>query len=303
LLKTRRVQFSILAPLQGIIVDSFNEMVALGPGAVLRYLHDDEIEQICSADALNPTLVPRLGGMLVALEAPFDSPLFLNASEMHQVPKREGLDSALRAIDSAHCALHCFKDGAARILFQAIRPHVRALPGLDGSYMILPSSRIASAYHLERKDLAELARFAEAYTAAQLPELRLAASRLRDAELRPSPRDAVVDAFVGIEALLNPFADGELSFRLAMNYATFGPPTERHGRYRKLRDLYKVRSRIVHGAKEGDTYKLDDRTYSLYEISNLSKALLREVIREFVDNQALRSLPSLSAKFWEDRYF
>ncbi len=73
--------------------------------------------------------------------------------------------------------------------------------------------------------------------------------------------------------------------------------------YRKLRDHYKVRNRIVHGAKEGDVHKVDGQTYSLYEVSQMSKALLREVIKGFVDDEALRSLPSLSAVFWEDRHF
>jgi hypothetical protein len=303
LLRTRRVRFSVLAPLQGVIIDSFTEVVVLGPSVVLRCLRDAEIEELCSNDVLAPTLAPRFGGLLVALEASFESSLFLRASEMNQGLQRDGIDAALRAIDSAQCVLHSFKPGAARIVFEAIRPHARALPGLGGSYLIPPSSMLAAAYPLEKRDIAELERFAKAYTDVQLPELKLAASRLRDSELRPSPRDAIVDAFVGIEALLNPFSDGELSFRLAMNYSTFGPVEERHARYRKLRDLYKVRNRIVHGAKEGDVHKVDGQTYPLYEISQMSKALLREVIKGFVDDQALRSLPALSAAFWEDRHF
>jgi hypothetical protein len=58
-------------------------------------------------------------------------------------------------------------------------------------------------------EFGELERFAQDLSGARLPELRPAASRLRDAELRPLPRDAIVDAFVGIEALLNPAKDSE----------------------------------------------------------------------------------------------
>jgi hypothetical protein len=303
LLRTRTVEFAVLAPLQSVIAEPFDRAVLLGPGVLLRCLRDSEVEELSSNDVLTPTLAPRLGGLLVALEANFESPLFLSFSEMNQGLQRGGIDAALRAVDSAHCILHSFKAGAARILFQAIRPHARALPGLGGSFLIPPSDVLASAYTLEQNALDELERFAKFYADAQLPELKLGASRLRDAELRSSPRDAIVDAFVGIEALLNPFSEGELSFRLAMNYATFGPSEERHARYRKLRDLYSVRNRIVHGAKEGDGYRIGGQTCSLYEVSQMTKALLREVIRGFIDDPALRTVDSLNAAFWEGRYF
>ena len=188
LLKTRRVKFSVLAPLQGIIIDSFTEVVVLGSNIVLRCLRDSEIEELSSNDVLTTAIAPRFGGLRVALEANFESPLFLCASEMNQGLQREGIDAALHAIDSAQCVLHSFKPGAARIVFEAILPHARSLPGLDGSYLVPPSSILGVAYPLEKRDLSEIERFAKAYNEVQLPELKLAASRLRDSELRPSPR-------------------------------------------------------------------------------------------------------------------
>ncbi len=210
LLRTRLVRFAIVEPLEGILVQPFSDELKLGEGVVLRCLRDDEIEDFLSHDATSRGIAPLFGSLLVALEARFETPLLLDVQEMDTVPRRDELSGPLRALDSAVCALHCFKAGSAGVVFQAFRPQQKALPGLDGSYFLPPLPSTAAHYALEHVEFGELERFAQDLSGARLPELRLAASRLRDAELRPLPRDAIVDAFVGIEALLNPAKDSEL---------------------------------------------------------------------------------------------
>ncbi len=303
LLRTRSVGFSVVEPLQGVHVEPFSEELALGAGIVLRCLSDAEVEGFLSHDATVEGMAPLFGGLLVALEARFEAPLLLDVREMGTAPRSDALADALGALDSALCALHCFKAGSAGVVFQAIRSRQRALPGLDGTRLLPPLSSLATHYTLEHAELDDLERFAQHFFASQLPELRLAASRLRDAELRPWPRDAIVDAFVGIEALLNPSGAGELSFRIAMNYATLGLDDDSYTRYRRLRDLYKVRSKIVHGAKEADKYLVDGAYLAQGEIASKAKAVLRDVIKHIVGSPDLKDLNSLDDEVWEARYF
>lgn len=303
MLRTRSVGFSIVEPLQGVHAEPFSEELAFGADVVLRCLTGTEVEDFLSHDATVQRMAPLFGGLLVALEAKFESPLLLDVREMDTAARSDALGDSLGVLDSALCALHCFKAGSAGVLYQAIRSHQRALPGLDGTRLLPPLSSLATHYTLEHAELDDLERFAQRFCASQLPELRLAASRLRDAELRPWPRDAIADAFVGIEALLNPSGAGELSFRIAMNYATLGLEDDSYTRYRGLRDLYKVRSKIVHGAREADTYPVDGAYLAQGDIASKAKTVLRDVIKHIVSCPDLRDRSSLDDAVWEARLF
>ena len=62
-----------------------------------------------------------------------------------------------------------------------------------------------------------------------------------------SPVDALLDAAIGLEVLLNPFDSAELAFRAALNYAFLGSTEERRTRFDRLRSIQKVRNKVVHG--------------------------------------------------------
>jgi hypothetical protein len=77
----------------------------------------------------------------------------------------------------------------------------------------------------------------------------LARSRLVSALLRPDPTDGVVDAVVAWEALFGD-SSGELRFRIAAAMAWLLAPDDADSRdalFTEVRDLYDVRSRLVHG--------------------------------------------------------
>ena len=136
------------------------------------------------------------------------------------------------------------------------------------------------------------------------PKLELAKHRLRDAELRNSQIYAIVDSFIGIEALLNPDNTPELTLRVALNYSTLGLKNEAHERFKKLKDMYKVRSKIVHGDHKPDVpYKVAGLPKSIDEIAMMSKEVLRELVRKFAEDDQLRLIAKLDIEYWERRYF
>lgn len=67
----------------------------------------------------------------------------------------------------------------------------------------------------------------------------------------PTPSEAVIDFVIALEAVLLPRSNaGELGFRFALNgaYATGAKDGERPQVFEQLREVYNIRSKLVHGA-------------------------------------------------------
>lgn len=116
-----------------------------------------------------------------------------------------------------------------------------------------------------------------------VPRVRLAARRLSAAELRHSREDRVVDACIGLEALLSSETD-ELSHRMGLRAATALATrpggAKPHNVYSMMRKVYGYRSKIVHGdSPKSETITLGDRTF---ELADLAVFLLRELLKDVV---------------------
>lgn len=112
-----------------------------------------------------------------------------------------------------------------------------------------------------------------------------------------SPVDALLDAVIGLEALLNPNDYSELSFRVALNYAFLGLVTDRRVRYERVRDIQKVRNRVVHGG-----LNLQSKEAPLiHEQAIVAKSCLRNAIQCFLFDDSLAGNRKLDVDFWLDR--
>lgn len=87
-------------------------------------------------------------------------------------------------------------------------------------------------------------------------ELHLAARRLLGALLRHDPIDAVIDACIGIEALVGDSSPNEITYKLAIRSAALLAQAgyeDTVGIFNSVKSLYARRSKIVHGKlKPGD---------------------------------------------------
>jgi len=85
-----------------------------------------------------------------------------------------------------------------------------------------------------------------------LPEpLKIAIKRLNLSFTRGNSEDQFIDAMVGLEALYLPSGtNGELKFRLSLRVAIHQDdnPDERVEKYECVNDLYKTRSKLIHGS-------------------------------------------------------
>jgi hypothetical protein len=102
----------------------------------------------------------------------------------------------------------------------------------------------------------------------------------------PHPRPRLALLWAGIEALFD--IDSELSFRLSLFAAKFLEPNDRAASktlFKQVKDLYKVRSKAVHGGDmKGDTKKL---------ISD-SASLLQRLLRRCIETEAMPDAEELA---------
>jgi len=133
--------------------------------------------------------------------------------------------------------------------------------------------------------------------------LLAACRRLADAETRTNPQDTVLDATIGLEALLLPQIKSENRHRFSLHYANlFGTPEERYNAYKLARGIYDLRSEIAHGSPLSKSLvKVGNQKISLREAAKISTDMLRMAVRQFLPKS--NEAPYAKAEFWERSYF
>jgi hypothetical protein len=200
-------------------------------------------------------------------------------------------------INNILAALHILKSGRVGVLasFTTIRPTI--LPNMSGQSSAPLVVNPFSFMELTQEDVGRFVTLYKALAETQRDELNIAAARLLDAESRLSPVDALLDAVIGLEVLLNPNDRSELSFRVALNYAYLAPLRERRKRYENVRDVQVTRNRVVHG---GLNQKSKDAA-RLHEHAELAKVCLRDAVERFLTDKELKGPRKLDADFWLDK--
>ncbi|OXR42313.1 hypothetical protein B7C42_05512 [Nocardia cerradoensis] len=130
-------------------------------------------------------------------------------------------------------------------------------------------------------------------------KVHLAARRLSQAALRDSDDDRIIDACIGLEALLGEGRD-ELSHRLALRAATalasrrdsaFNP----HMIYDLMKKIYNYRSIVVHGSSSVKSQTIDVNGL-LVPAASLSVILLRELLKDLLSGVELWTAKSLDSR-------
>lgn len=139
------------------------------------------------------------------------------------------------------------------------------------------------------------------------PSMTLACSRLAEAEMRERSEDRIIDAVIGLEALLLSNIEGEgrwgeKSFRFSLHYASmFDVPDQRYQALELARDLYTVRSGIAHGTIRPDKpVKVGKEKVLLSAAADRAVETLRFVVRRFLRDANKK--PYADSEFWKQRY-
>jgi hypothetical protein len=177
-------------------------------------------------------------------------------------------------------------------------------PVVLGSYSYGDLYVPQGSYRLSEAEILPFLNHATYFTNPLDAALELACSRLADAQVRLQPRDRLIDAVIGLEAILlapQEQRSGELRYRFSINYASlFTVPADRHRAFRVAKDLYDLRSTLAHGSVPNETNRVGDERLSIADAATRACAALREVLVRFL---ATPGAHFRNSDFWERGYF
>lgn len=298
LLDERRLTHRITTSIAGLKLPAKDFTLSLDHGVTLRSMTDDELVELSSQDITFGREHDIMGyAVSSCLEFEGFVPFSLELSRQ-QVLLTPTLEQKARDYTTDVLrALHVLRSGRAGIFMSTGTYTPKLLPNLwQGSTWPLQGAQFAS-FDLLAEDIDVLLKLLRSIRAGVRDEIRIAADRLFDAENRLSPVDALLDAAIGLEALLNPMDASELAFRVALNYAHLATAEHRRERYERVRSLQKTRNRVVHG---GLNLQSADAS-TIHEHAGLAKACLRDAVQSFLLDPSLSGNRRLDADFWLDR--
>jgi hypothetical protein len=217
------------------------------------------------------------------------------------------LDEVKSLLDRAILSLRTFKEG--RVGYDWIRHTCLtycpiSVASFGGSDLHVP----AGSYEVTEADIDRLVAHAERIFAITEPSMETACRRLADAETRSRAEDQIIDAVIGMEALLlaalgREDRRSELKYRFSINYSSlFQDPSDRRQAFKVAKDLYDLRSTLAHGSDLGQApHRIGEERLSLIDAANRAREALRTVINRFL------KIPEepiyKKSDFWEDAYF
>jgi hypothetical protein len=138
--------------------------------------------------------------------------------------------------------------------------------------------------------------------------METACRRLSGAEIRVRPEDQIIDAVIGMEALLlaalrNEDRRSELKYRFSIHYATlFESSSERRRAFKVAKDLYDLRSTLAHGGDVGHLpCRVGEERLTLVDAAKRARGALRRTVNRFLSTPETRIYKE--SQFWERAYF
>lgn len=290
-----RVKQQVRTPLSGLTLPTDVEEIELTDGFSVRKLSDEEISELGSHDVTSldqHDVISRSVSTAAFIEE--DVPFRLTPDYSEPIAQTDLQQRNQEQLSTLLSALHVLREGRVGVIASFFDVGPLVLPGLGGHSTAPLVRHPFASMSLTNEDIPKLF---EVHSRLTANEVRIACVRLMDAEHRMSPVDALLDAVIGLEALLNPNDSSELSFRVALNYAFLGTAEVRRVRFEKIRDIQKVRNRVVHG---GLNLQSKDAPL-IHEQAAIAKACLRDSIQSFLFDNSLSGNRKLDADFWLNR--
>ena len=282
------------------------EALSFPEGLVIRRLDEEEISHLNGGSLHTIGLLrPRSTSITeFVIEGEYkDQKLF--APELNSdSDKREEVRSQL---DRAILSLRTFKEGRVGydwIHYKFLGVCPLSAPSFGYSDLYIP----AGTYDITDEEMHALAEHAQRIFAISDPAMETACRRLSDAEIRVRPEDQIVDAVIGMEALLlaalgNEDRRSELKYRFSIHYATlFENSSERRRAFKIAKDLYDLRSTLAHGSDVGrPPYRVGDKRLTLADAAKRAREALRRTVNHFLSTT--ETAVYKNPEFWERAYF
>lgn len=288
----------VMTALSGLKLPDEIDAVSLAPGLCIRRLTESEFAEIGSNDISSENrhdITSRF--VTTALVSTRQVSLTLSDAPEYSSLDPSHLQERQDHVNAVLSALHLLKSGRVGVVASFITMHPTILPNMSGSSSAPIVINPFSFMELSVADVERLGKIHAKLIENKRDEVKISVARLLDAETRLSPVDSLLDSIIGLEVMLNPNDRDELAFRVALNYAFLGKASERRRRFESIRDIQKVRNRVVHGG-----LNLQSKDAALIQDSaEAAKACLRDTITRFLEDKELAGNAKLNADFWLDR--
>ncbi len=271
----------------------------------IRRLSEREISALHGGPAIRGLSRHSLGSIQeFVIEGDYQGTKVVAGNFANMIPAQETADAQL---DKAMLCLRTFKEGYIGYHWIDLK-FVKFCP-LDLASYGSPFVHVPPGiYKLSDEEAATLPEFARNMFALSESALETACARLADSEARFRAQDQILDAAIGMEALLlaglgKDDRRSELKYRFSLNFSTLSDsPDERWRAYNVAKDLYDLRSTIAHGGElAGKQLKIGEEKVSLHEAAKRAKDTLRKVIKHFLPHA--KTAPYKKSRFWEQAYF
>jgi hypothetical protein len=276
-----------------------NNLIDLPEGLKIRRLSESEVSDLYGGSMqsmASRNLPSRLGMHEFCIEGEIEEHILLGyPKEQDLVPRTDVKEK----LDKAMLCLRTFKKGyVGYTLIQYIPitfcPLVLSSHGYGDLYVPV------DIYEVKSEEISSLKDHARLIFSINEEAMHLACSRLADAECRTNPLDRILDAVIGMEALLLTGITSELSFRFSLNYAMLFPQEQRQSAFKFAQDIYGLRSKIAHGSFIGNEFKIEGQKVPISDASDKATEALRKIILNFLGKQ---NAPYKKPEFWQNRYF
>lgn len=229
----------------------------------------------------------------------------LSNTSAYPIEKINDFFASLRIINNS-------ETGYAQLL---IRPRNWAtsyeayLPPLYGTSIRSYPNRFEN-YYWYKKDIPELSldtcqevgSLLSKLTEANENSIRVAIRRLNQCFLREDEEDSIIDATIGLEALLSDDNRQEMTHKLAMRVGALsnipeGQLKKPYDAYKEIKKVYTYRSALVHGSTKTDKIK-EIRLDEIRSIptSDLAVEYLRKVLKILISNPIYRNPREIDRK-------
>ena len=298
LLISRSIDLSIFAAISGLDIVGDKGSIKVSESIVVRALTDEEWSDLHSYDPLSvQSGIPSQLNIKFIVQIDCKIPFLANSFEEARNWQKLYTQKS-QMIDSVVTSLHLASEGSCAVAVTTYKISTPCFPIINArsrALVLNVFSKMDLAEHQFEAVCLSYDRLARSKNTA----IQLAAKRLVDASARHSPVEALLDSAIGLENILNPQDNVELSFRVALNFALLFRENRRSN-FDTLRGLYAKRSQIVHGGKAASTEKFL-REASVQSITAVK--CLRSAINAMLQDELISMQDSLSSDFWIERMF
>jgi hypothetical protein len=263
-----------IAPLEAFHAEEGVDEIPLPDGVTITRLTETEVTELFGGWSLQVGPVFEF-----AFKGRAELEKRLGPMPVNELPAHLRLQEKL---ERTQMALRCFKSGGLSYVNLRLSPRrfvpIR-FPNLSAN--VTP---VAGTYRISSGEVTALQRHVGWFANSLHMGLELAAERLAEAEGRTRYRDRLLDAAIGLEAVLlfncgSEMYRGELRYRFALNFATLADsPEHRYSEFKSAQSVYDTRSAIAHGAR------VDEQEVS--ERAKQACQMLRKVIQRFLPEGA-----------------